>query len=186
MTDILRYGKLGITNEEGKLTEKGRLLLGQLLTKVKPIWQGDDWTGFFEELLTRVVATAVEVILVRDGRALLTYRDETYDRVHIGWHFPGTYVSPGESLIDAARRCLKRETELSCFYDPRTKEGHPIGVVNHAGSPRFHDLSLLILVKSDDRVEESDTTRWFTSPPDDLIDAHKSYWSFVEPYLRSP
>jgi ADP-ribose pyrophosphatase YjhB (NUDIX family) len=61
-----------------------------------------------------VVQTAVEVLITRNGKDfLLTWREDEYWK---GWHIPGGFLCPEESLEAACKRLAKNELEIDVFF----------------------------------------------------------------------
>jgi ADP-ribose pyrophosphatase YjhB (NUDIX family) len=62
-----------------------------------------------------VVQTAVEILITRNGdEFLLTWREDQHWR---GWHIPGGFLGPEESLKAACRRIAKRELGIEVIFE---------------------------------------------------------------------
>ncbi len=68
-------------------------LLLSLLEKMGAVHKSS-WGEAFVPFMSKVVPAAVELVIVRNGKVLLTHRRDAYFR---GWHFPGTYLGPRET-----------------------------------------------------------------------------------------
>lgn len=124
-------------------------------------------------IMSRNVPTSIELVLIRDGKVLLTRRDDEFFQ---GAHIPGTYLKPGETYLEAAQRCAKKELGI----DVHSVE--PIGhAVNHPANNRFHDCSQLILCSF---MGEPGAGEWFAEKPDDLLAAQQEYWDIIKPHLE--
>ena len=125
----------------------------------------------FLPTMGKVVPACVELVLIRNKRVLLTYRN---DKFFTGYHTPGTYIAPGETWQQAAQRCSDKEINVKII------SARPLMPVNHPDSPRFHDLSNLIHCEFEG---EPKAGKWFSECPIDLIEIHKPYWRYIEPLL---
>lgn len=151
------------------LNDAGTDLLLALLTKLRP----GRWERAFIPLRSLMVTVACELIIIQDGKVLLTYR---YDKHFSGWHTPGTYIEPGEDLQATVQRCATRE-----LGEVKVQFVRMIGGVNHPKSARFHDLSVLALCNL---VEgEPSAGGWFNECPEDLIPDHREYWPIIKSFL---
>lgn len=130
--------------DDGLINDDGRRMLAALIEKmpvgahqIKNPRPGDP-DVFATYMRKAKTAAAVELILKhpRNGRVLLTWRKDDYWE---GWHFPGTYIAPGETFEQALNRCALRELGMS------VKPQGLIGVVNSPRSERFHDVTNLFL-----------------------------------------
>jgi ADP-ribose pyrophosphatase YjhB (NUDIX family) len=119
-----------------------------------------------------LVPASVEIILVRDGQVYLTYRD---DKFFTGWHTPGGYPRQRERYQDAVQRVAQRE--LGCSVEIERE----LGFVDHVDTPRFHDISLLVLCRVTDK--EPQGGQWFAERPADLLEVHAMYWPYIEKEL---
>jgi len=159
---------------EGALTEHGMDVFLRLLEKLPP---GKDGRAFIP-LKRRGVHASVELVIIKDGKVVLTRR-EAGDPYFQGLHTPGTYILPGESWQDAADRCVAREIKSI-----KVRVIRDIAVFNNPECPRFHDASILLLCKV---VEgELGKEHWFGECPPDLIRVHRKYWPVIEKALNSP
>lgn len=132
-------------DESGMINDDGRRMLAALIEKMPPgehqiknprPGDPDVYAVYMAKAKT---AASVELILrhPHNKRLLLTWRNK--DDFWEGWHFPGTYIAPGETFEEALSRCALRELGMS------VKPQGLIGVVNHPRSKRFHDVSNLFL-----------------------------------------
>lgn len=159
-----------LLNDEGHLNDAGLDQLIELLDHVQPGNHGKAFVPLVKRL--GLVPTSVEIVLVRDGQVYLTYRD---DKHFTGWHTPGGYPSQREPYQDAVQRIAQRE--LGCSVEVV----EIIGVVDHVDTPRFHDVSLLVLCRVTD--EQPQGGEWFAERPADLLSVHAMYWPIIEKAL---
>lgn len=124
----------------------------------------------------KAVMLSVELILVRDGAVLLTYRKDRYTPEFTGWHFPGTYREPRKPLIKDAQRCATNELGPNV----RITSARGVGFFDHTDSPRFHDACWLIRCEFEG---EPHGGGWFSECPPDLIGVHQVYWPVVAEQL---
>jgi ADP-ribose pyrophosphatase YjhB (NUDIX family) len=85
---------------------------------------------------------AVEVVASRTGRDFLLVhrRDEHWD----GWHLPGGFMAPGESIAGACNRVAEREVGVSvafvrvvtAFAWPHHPYAHAVSLVCHCTTPQ--------------------------------------------------
>ncbi len=129
----------------------------------------------FDAVLPLVVTTAVELVLIREKKALLTWRSDEFFR---GRHFPGVIMGVGETFEDAARRIAKNELGVALgnirVYDVVNS---PPGKANK----RSHVVSLLVcasIAKGTPRQGE-----WFSRAPKELLAVHRQMWKKVAPLL---
>lgn len=158
-------GKATLTAER-YLNEYGTDLLIALLGRLQP---GRHGKAFIPLKKAAGVPVAVELVIVRGGKVLLTYRDDPFFK---GWHTPGTYMEQGESWQDAAQRCADKEVKAK-IHVLRVLEP-----VNHPDSPRFHDVSVLLLCEIIEGEEQAG--EWFAECPADLIEVHRPFWPMIE------
>jgi ADP-ribose pyrophosphatase YjhB (NUDIX family) len=123
-------------------------------------------------VMSRAVPTSIELVLIRDGKVFLTRRDDAYFK---GTHFPGSYLAPGETFLQAARRCAEREVKID------VTAAEPFGVaVNHPVHNRFHDCSVLLKCAFESIPQGGE---WYDKKPADLLAVQQEYWTQVEPLL---
>lgn len=131
--------------------------------------------GIFEKFLGKVVPSSVEMAFVRDHKVYLTWReDEFFGR---GWHVPGSYISPGETVLQTCQRIAVREVPGIDVSSARI-----VSAVNNSGNPRFHDVSVVVGVEASG--EPQSDGRWFSEEPPDLIRAHQPLWPIIEGPLK--
>lgn len=123
----------------------------------------------FMVLMKKVVAAAVELVIIRNGRVLLTRREKG-DPYFQGLHTPGTYMGVGETLVQSAQRCADRELGV------RILNARVIGGFTKPDNPRFHDFSALTLceIEGDPRDGE-----WYDTRPEDIIPVHRPFWNVI-------
>ena len=127
--------QLGFIDANGNITEDGFHILKALLNKLPPVHKGK-WGEVFVPLMEKLVPACVELVIIKDHKMLLTYRDDKYFK---GWHFPGSYIGPKETLNQTAQRCAKEELGVEIEFSKC------IGTLNKIDGPRFHDFSNLML-----------------------------------------
>lgn len=123
------------------------------------------------------VMLSVELVLVRDGAVLLTYRKDRYTPEFTGWHLPGTYREPRRSLIEDMQRCATNELGPNV----RITNARKVGFEEHPDSPRFHDGCMLIRCEFEG---EPHGGGWFRECPPNLIGVHRVYWPVVAEQLN--
>lgn len=155
---------------DGYLNEAGQNALVTLLKRLNP----RRWGKAFVPLKKLDPSVAVELVIVRDGKVLLTWRDDK--DFGKGWHTPGSYMETGEEWQDAAQRCADREIKAKIRVINELKP------MNHPKSPRFHDVSVLLLCEMEGEPQNG---KWFSECPPDLIEVHKKFWPVIAPYLSS-
>jgi ADP-ribose pyrophosphatase YjhB (NUDIX family) len=130
--------------------------------------------GIFDKLLSRTVPTSQELLLIREGRLYLVYRD---DENWKGWHVPGGFLSPRETLIMAAQRIA--DTEIPGSKITGTKL---IFTLRGTDNPRFDTTTLLVISEFEG---EPTGGRWFEEFPVDFLGGpQRLYPEILAPYLR--
>jgi hypothetical protein len=126
---------------------------------------------------------AVEVLVTRkDGREfILNYRE---DQGWNGWHIPGSFIRPHESLEEACNRVTREELELDGItglqaigilkWEPGE---HPFG-----GTP----ISIVMVGYPVGEIRESRDTRYFSSIPSPMITNHATLLGGYLSYLKKP
>lgn len=132
--------------------------------------------GIFEKLMSKTVPSCVELVLIRDGKVYLTYREDKFWK---GYHVPGSYIAPGETPEQTSQRIASREVPGVLIT-----KAEIVAAFTHPDSPRFHDTSLIVLAEFEGDPGEDVKGRWFSKRPDDLIDVHQPYWPVIEKYLK--
>ena len=99
------------------------------------------------------------VIRGGDGR-LLVGRRPSHKRHGGLWEFPGGKLDPGESLVDAARRELLEELELTLVRAAPT----PVFEARDPGQP-FRILFLEVEVEGEPVLHEHEALAWIEVPP---------------------
>lgn len=168
MTEIKGDEFLNLLDNEGYLNDAGQEKLVRFLDRLRP----GRWGKAFIPLKKKGVHCAIELVIVQNGKVLLTWRD---DKFFCGWHTPGTYLEQKETWQNAAQRCADREIKA------RVDVIRVIDTHNHPESPRFHDVSVLLLCSI---VGEPQTGQWFSECPADLIPVHKKYWPAIDSALK--
>lgn len=128
------------------------------------IKQEDTWLPeeLYIEHLRRFPVVAVDIVVTdTQGRILLVKRNENNLTWAGNWATPGGRVYRNESLVDAARRILRREVGLNL----ETKEFAPSGV-QEIITPKQHGVTIIFRARTDDTNVHVDQTsseaRWFT------------------------
>ena len=129
-----------------------------------------------------VVQPAVELVIEDErGQILLTRRDDEHWH---GWHVPGGFMAPGESIQQACTRVARRELGIDVWY----KE--IIDVVAWPSHPYVNMVSLFCKCAVGWEVKDGRSAMWgqpkdgtfFAAPPTDgMIPVHAG---FIEHRLR--
>lgn len=146
--------------------------LKKFLVELKPIPHLKP--EFFETILPLVVTVAVELVIVKGGKILLTWRNDKFYR---GWHFPGSIMGVNESFKDTCKRITKEELGVNF------KSFKLIDIINNPldkTNPRNHLVSLLM---SCEIKGKSRTGQWFSKCPLDIIPVHKKFWPIIKDYF---
>lgn len=149
------------------LTETGKEALAFLLDLLPKFHKGR-WGQVFVPLMSKMVPACVELVVVRNHEVLLTHRKDEFFQ---GWHTPGTYIGPGETFQETAQRCADKEIKCKVRFIKQ------LATFSHPDSPRFHDVSILILCEIADG--EPQACEWFSECPSDLISVHQPYWPVI-------
>lgn len=153
------------------VNEKGLSLLTFLLERLPLVHEGH-WGKAFIPLMSRVVPACIELVIIRDHKVLLLKRDDIYFK---GWHTPGTYLGPRETLEDAAQRCAGKELKVTLRFIKQ------IAAYSNIENKRFHDYSNLLLCEI---IEgEPQAGEWFNMCPADMIPEHKKFWGAISAVL---
>jgi hypothetical protein len=108
----------------------------------------------------------VELCIVDAQRAvLLTWRDDEHWR---GWHFPGGFMGPRESLAEACSRVAQRELGAAFALSG------VVGVESWPSHPFASPVALLCRGTLDRAPSDG---RYFADPPDDLIAEQRTYFA---------
>jgi ADP-ribose pyrophosphatase YjhB (NUDIX family) len=109
--------------------------------------------------------TAELCIYDESGSVLLTWRDDKYWH---GWHFPGGFIAPGESLAEACDRIARRE--LGAGFQLA-------GVAGIECWKRHPYASVVALLCRGKLLEEPTQGRYFTEPPAELLAEQVAYFT---------
>ncbi|OHA08325.1 MAG: hypothetical protein A3B37_03640 [Candidatus Sungbacteria bacterium RIFCSPLOWO2_01_FULL_59_16] len=123
-------------------------------------------------IMQKNVPVTIELAIMRAGKLLLTHRRDAYFK---GWHFPGRFMGPGETIADAVRRTALREIGL------KIQRKTLLGVINCVRDRRFHFISFFFLCSVRGRPKDG---AWFSKCPPDLIPEHKRLWKRATEHLR--
>lgn len=169
---LQKFHEYGWLDDNQQLTDTGKHALANMLHFLPPFHKGR-WGEVFVPFMEKVVPTAIELVIIRDHKVLLTHRTDPY---FTGWHTPGTYVGPRETRQETAQRCADKELKMRVRYI------RDIDEKDHPNSPRFHDQCILLLCEI---VEgEPQAGQWFSEMPPDLIPEHQKYWPAIEEELK--
>jgi len=108
----------------------------------------------------------VELCIVdAQGAVLLTWRDDEHWR---GWHFPGGFMGPGESVAEACARVAQRELGAAFVL------GGVVGVESWPSHPFASPVALLCRGTLDGPPSDG---RFFAEVPADLIVEQRAYFA---------
>ncbi len=129
--------------------------------------------GIFDKLLSKIVPASQELVLLRDKKIFLTYRDDKWWK---GWHLPGSNIKPRESLLQTCQRIADNE-----IPGIEIKNAELISTVSAIHNPRFHNM--VIIVKADFDGEPTGG-EWFSSFPPDFLDVQRCYIPFLLQFFQ--
>ena len=124
---------------------------------------------------------AVEVIMTRnEHREFLLQRRN--DRWWKGWHIPGGFVKPGESIAEACSRNARKDagilgaTVSSPLIAVRAwaPDEHPFG----------YPISLVFACTPNGMVTEHEDLAWFRDIPDHMIDDGGNHVAFLQAFFN--
>lgn len=118
----------------------------------------------FRALRGIVALAAVELVITESGAdVLLTRRDDGDWR---GWHLPGGFVAPNESMSDACNRIARRELGIAVTLTRiLTAEGW-----------RDHPYASVVSIACECRpLDRPGDGRFFRNMPDDLLLQHRPF-----------
>lgn len=184
--DALSFFKANGGFADGKYTDEGLTALAELLELLPTIWGGGKWGPVFQPLMSKVVPFSIEMVVVKDGKVLLTWREF---EGNAGWHTPGSYVNPREDWQDTLSRLAKREVGCDVVFE-RT-----LHTFNNNHNPRFHDLTVLAQCRLAGDPTKSEWSpgagepqpgqvAWFAHKPEKMLGVHVKYWRPIEEALR--
>lgn len=161
VAEITKQGQRGFSNEDWTAIAD--------LIKIIPPVPGVP-LPLFLPLMKLLVPAGVELLIVRERKILLVLREFMGET---GYHLPGAFVAPGESFLDTARRCGKRELGLDVL------SVQPFGpTINQPHSPRFHDAQTLLVCQFSG---EPNSGEWFGREDfPKMLGVYKE----SEPYIR--
>lgn len=127
----------------------------------------------FNTVMSRNVPVTVEIVGFHPDRGVFfVHGDNEYGK---GLHAPGSYITPGERVDDAVRRCAHDELGVG------VKSARPLGSpINHVKSPRFHDFALPFICEFDGEPRNGE---WNTTFPK-TVPKYEQFREFVEPLLK--
>lgn len=186
------FEKQGWINE-GEYTPDGLAALAELLSPLSTVWgktaKGNPgrWGAAFSPLMSKVVPFSTELVVVKDGFVLLTWREFEGTA---GWHTPGSYVNPRETWQDTVSRIAQRELCVDATFE-RT-----IATFSNSQNPRFHDLTVLArchlegepalnLYNPATGAPSQGQCAWFRERPANILPIHDKYWAPIEAVLCS-
>lgn len=129
----------------------------------------------FLKIMSKSVPTALELALMKDNQVVLVWREDAWFR---GWHLPGSYIAPRETIMQTAARIVRKEVpgiRIVAGAEPRI-----IGGFSNDTNPRFHDSSILTVAdcEGEPQGERAEFFSLLDEPPD-LIQEHKKFWQFL-------
>jgi ADP-ribose pyrophosphatase YjhB (NUDIX family) len=131
----------------------------------------------FIPVMKLCVPASIETVCMRNDKVLLIKR---YWFGKTAFHFPGSYIAPGETVTDTAHRIVLKE--LGSYVT--VKSAKPFApFINHWDSERFHDASNLVLCEIEGVPKEGEFFDPLKDFPD-LIRPHQSYWNLVRRFLE--
>lgn len=186
MVDIQNTGAVALFEargwlDEGEYTPEGLSALSELLDPLPTIWgttpKGNQgrWGPVFISLMSKVVPASIELVIVRENKVLLTHRTDTF---FTGWHTPGSYFDPSDTLQSAADRCA--EKELGC--EVKVERYLNSCLQTKMENKRFADLPNLVLCHP---ITEPRSGEWFSEMPDTILAHHRKYWPYIEAVLSA-
>lgn len=177
---------------DGEYTPGGLAALAELLGPLPTVWgttaKGNQgrWGPVFDELMSKAVPFSTELVVVKDGAVLLTWREFMGTS---GWHTPGSYVNPREDWQDTVGRIARREIGCEVEFE------RALHTFSNPQNPRFHDLTVLAQCRLIGEPQKSEYDpnvgdpiqgqfAWFKTKPGKILPVHDKYWAPIEAALR--
>lgn len=148
--------------EKGALSNLEIKTLEKLLKKVPALPRVP--RELFIPLMSKNVPVAIELAPVSNGKVLLAYRNDAFYK---GWHFPGSFMIPGETFEESCKRIISNEIGL------RVKK---ISLMFIAVSPRNKRFPLAHILFRCDVSGTAKRGEWFSKMPKDIIASHVRFW----------
>ncbi len=126
----------------------------------------------FISIMGKNVPVTIELIILRGNKILLTPRNDAYYK---GWHFPGSFLCPGETFEKACERTALKELNL------KIRKSELISTINVLEGKRFHYASLVFLCSARGEPAEGE---WFAKCPKNIISQHKKIWLIAKCYFK--
>lgn len=102
----------------------------------------------YKEIYSLVPRLTVEVLIVEDGKILLTKR--SIEPVKGFWHTPGGAVLKGEKIEETVKRVAKEEVGLDVLVERSCSIIEYESLIGYFG----HDISLAFLCRKKDKAQE--------------------------------
>lgn len=154
------------------MTQKEISLLINLLKKLKreKLTPPNMPFTLWRTIISIVPIPSVEVIITRSGKDfLLTYRkDQDWD----GWHIPGGFILPRESIENACQRVAQKELGMKVEFQKI------VSAFSWPDSPYGNDFSLICICSTG---EEPKVGKFFTEIPEKIVSHHRE---FLEKFLN--
>lgn len=151
-----------ISKKNKKINIKEIETLDLLLKKCPPL--PNIPSDVFVSIMSRNVPVTIELGLRRRNKICLVYRNDKFYR---GWHFPGSFLKPGESIKHACRRIAREELGVL------VKNISFRCIFNETRDKRFHYVSLFFV---GDAVGKIMKGALFDSLPKDILVQHRKLW----------
>lgn len=158
------------TSGKGRLNKRELQTLARLLKKMPGVPHIPK--ELFLSVMRKNVPVTIELAIVRGKRIMLAYRHDPY---FTGWHFPGSFMIPRETFVEAVRRTAFGELGL------KIQASRLIKISNASTNKRFHFVSLFFLCSTSGKPKNG---KWFSTCPTNIIPEHKTLWRWTQSYLR--
>lgn len=119
---------------------------------------------------------AVEVLITRnEGKEfLLRYREDKWFR---GWHIPGGYIKPTESIQEACNRMAQEDAGVDSVNGLKL-----VAVMKWSDHPFSAPLCLLLTCEPNEKVVERNDLKFFSDVPEPMI--HRNHILYLQTYLE--
>ena len=172
---LKRYAELLEKDPGGQYRKEEWQAMTRLITTIAPPLPNIP-KPLYTPVMSRNVPTNVELVIVRNGKVLLTkrkwFREDAY-------HTPGTFIAPGETYLQAASRCAKAELGEQLLVHS-THKIETVNLVSYADNPQFHRVAILLECKISGEPSDGE---WFCEKPP-MLNIQRGYWQLIEPLLK--